>query len=168
MIKTSIIWPPFPVANARYILYLLLCIKFQSLIQQWHCALHMHVLPLSSQFGRFLIMLTQFHHKTTARYYYPAGMLVKKKKMNRTEEDDSRALSIYGSRVAIDLPYTCQCARTWPPPSMKWNRSHLHVSWGEKSYTPSLKKTRNDVFINNEIRTDAENSVLPLSITSCV
>lgn len=101
-------------------------------------------------------MLTQFHHKTTARYYYPAGMLVKKKKMNRTEEDDSRALSIYGSRVAIDLPYTCQCARTWPPPSMKWNRSRLHVSWGEKSYTPSMKKTRNDVFINNEIRTNKE------------
>lgn len=76
--------------------------------------------------------------------------------MNRTEEDDSRALSIYGPRIAIDLPYTCQCARTWPPPSMQWNRSHLHVSWGEKVYTPSLKKTRNDVFINTNRRTDAK------------
>lgn len=81
--------------------------------------------------------------------------------MNRTEEDDSRALSIYGPRIAIDLPYTCQCARTWPPPSMQWNRSHLHVSWGEKVYTPSLKKTRNDVFINTNRRTDAENFCSP-------
>lgn len=81
--------------------------------------------------------------------------------MNRTEEDDSRALSIYGPRIAIDLPYTCQCARTWPPPSMQWNRSHLHVSWGEKVYTPSLKKTRNDVFINTNRRTDAKKICSP-------